>query len=110
VLFSSLTAPIYFTGDPALFHSKPILAQRTAKFKYILSAYYYDLFFKANLQIQSTIMLDFIYRSLYNDYRMSKRRTSLFAADRTAGAKSSFLLFVSYIIATEIDKFPFEIC
>jgi hypothetical protein len=41
---------------------------------------------------------------------MSKRRTSLFAADKSAGAKSSFLLFAGYIIATEIDKFHFEIC
>ena len=27
---------------------------------------------------------------------MSKRRTSLFAADKIAGAKSSFLLFAGY--------------
>ena len=41
---------------------------------------------------------------------MSKRLVRLFAADKSAGAKSSFLTFAGYIIATEIDKFPLEIC
>jgi len=44
-----------------------------------------------------------------NDYRMSKRETSLFAADKSAEAKS-FFAFCNYIIVTEIDKFLFEIC
>ena len=44
-----------------------------------------------------------------NEYSMSKRQKSLFAADNSAVQKPK-AAFATTFIATEIDKFHFEIC
>ncbi len=49
-------------------------------------------------------LADILSGGSYNDYRISKKRKSLFAADTSAKQKNK-VDFCIYIIATEIDEF-----